>query len=105
MHRVVEKDGIYPIRLGPDKLGVGGNQPLGETMSSLVTVLAAKSQEVLHTKGAEVEEKHYMVDDAKRRARYLLTEDYRITSESSEKLGYSEVWLCGNCVVCYFGRG
>lgn len=68
-------------------------------------VLAAKDIETLENRGADVEEKHCETGvEARRRARYLLTEEYRVNSESSERLGYSRVLANGTCVADYFAR-
>jgi hypothetical protein len=71
-------------------------------MEKQIIVLAAGSQERLDSNGADVEEKHCeTLTEAKRRARYLLTEEYRIASECSERLGYARVLVNGKCIADY----
>jgi hypothetical protein len=72
-------------------------------MEKEIVILAAKSQDELE-KGADVEERNCLtVAEAKRRAKYFLTEEYRVASESSERLGYSQVLVNNECVADYFG--
>jgi hypothetical protein len=63
-----------------------------------ITVLAAASLDALEAHGADVEDVHFeTVAEAKRRARYLLTEAYRAASESGARLGYARVLVDGEC--------
>lgn len=75
-------------------------------MSKLTyTVLAARDIETLESRGADVEETHCETGvEARRRARYLLTEEYRIASECSERMGYSRVVANGECIADYFAK-
>lgn len=69
-----------------------------------ITILAASSHDALQAKGADVEEKHCeTLAEARKRAKYLLSEEYRIRSEASERLGYSQVVVNGECISDYFG--
>ncbi len=68
-------------------------------------VLAARDIETLESRGADVEEKHCETGvEARRRARYLLTEEYRIASECSERMGYARVLRDGETVADFFGK-
>ncbi len=68
-----------------------------------ITVLAARSIDALEAKGADVEELHYeTLVEARKRAKYLLTDTYRQRSEASERLGYSRVILNGEVINDYF---
>ncbi len=70
------------------------------TTEPTITVLAAASRDALDSRGADVEELHCeTVAQARKRARYLLSEEYRIASECSERLGYSRVLVNGICVT------
>lgn len=72
-------------------------------MEKQITILAARSQDELETKGADVEDVHFeTVAKAKARAKYLLTDEYRIVCEASEPLGYSKVLVNGECVADFF---
>lgn len=74
-------------------------------MQKRITVLAATTIDTLESIGADVEDTHFeTVQSAIRRARYLLTEDYRIASESSQCLGYSRVVVNDKCVADFFGK-
>jgi hypothetical protein len=65
-------------------------------MEKQIKVLAARTQDELETKGADVEDVHFeTVAEAKKRAKYLLTEAFRHTSESSDRLGYSQMLVNG----------
>jgi hypothetical protein len=68
-----------------------------------ITILAAVSLGDLCDNGAAVEDRDFdTLGDAKRRARYLLTEEYRRITESAECLGYAQVLVDGECVADYF---
>jgi hypothetical protein len=71
----------------------------------VITVTAAKTQEALERDGAEFEHGPFeTVKEAKQRAKYYLTEEYRIASESSERLGYAQVLFDGECQYNFFAR-
>jgi hypothetical protein len=61
-------------------------------METQIKVLAARTQDETETKGADVEDAHFdMVAEAKKRAKYLLTEAFRLTGESADWLRFSQV--------------
>jgi hypothetical protein len=66
-----------------------------------ITVLAAESQDMLESHGASVEQLFDTIGEAKKRAKYYLTEDYMNVCESSTKLGYARVLVNGDCVADY----
>lgn len=74
-------------------------------MEKRIIVLAARTQDELDAKGADVEVRngYDTIAEAKKRAKYFLTEEYRLVSEASERLGYSQVLVNGECVADYFG--
>ena len=73
-------------------------------MEKQITVLAARTQDELETKGSDLENVHFeTIAEAKKSTKYLLTEAFRLTSESSDRLGYSQVLGNGECVADYFG--
>lgn len=74
-------------------------------MKRTIAVLAAESQTVLEHSGAAVSFEFDTIREAKERAKYYLTEEYRVRSEASERLGYSQVVVDGECVADYFGKG
>ncbi|MGB8030131.1 MAG: hypothetical protein WCF30_10745 [Terracidiphilus sp.] len=64
-----------------------------------INVLAARTQDELEIKGADVEDVHFeTIAEAKKRAKYLLTEAFLLTSESSDRLGYSQALVNGERV-------
>jgi len=70
-----------------------------------ITVLAAADIDTLERMGADVEDRYFeTLAAAKRRARYLLTKEYRVNSESSTRLGYSRVLVDGECIADFFGK-
>jgi uncharacterized protein (DUF169 family) len=70
-----------------------------------ITVLAATTQESLERSGADVEQTHCeTIAEAKRRARYYLTDDYRIACESTVLLGYAQVLVNGKCHSDFFSE-
>jgi len=74
-------------------------------MEKQITVVAAADQDSLEFNGADVAENSETVGAAKQRARYLLTEEYRLITESSARLGYAQVLVNGKCVADFFGKG
>ena len=65
-------------------------------MEKQIKVLAARTQDETETKGTDVEDVHFdMVAEAKKRAKYLLTEAFRLTSEASDWLRFSQVPVNG----------
>ncbi len=74
-------------------------------MTKQITVLAAKDVDTLYNRGADVEDAHCeTIAEARRRAQYLLTEEYRIASECSCRLGYSRVVVNGAIIADYFRK-
>ena len=68
-----------------------------------IVVLAARDQDTLERSGADVESDYFTnLVDAKRYARYVLTEQYQRVCEASERIGYAQVLVNGNCVYDVF---
>ena len=73
-------------------------------MEKQITVLAAVDFDSLETKGADMEDTYCQtVAEAKKRARYFLTEEFMNRSESTVMLSYAQVKVNGICVADYFG--
>jgi len=72
-------------------------------MAKVIKVLAAKTQDALLNDGAEVEMIFDTVKEAKTHANYYTSEAFRIVSEASDRLGYSQVLVNGECVYDHFG--
>jgi len=70
--------------------------------NKVIKVLAAGSQSEVLNSQCDIEEEHETVAEAKRRARYVLTEEYRRNCESTSRLGYSQVLVNGDVVADYF---
>lgn len=74
-------------------------------MTKRITILAAVNQEQLEHNGCDVEDTHCQtIAEAKKRAKYYLTEEYMHTSESTTMLGYAQVLVDGSCVADYFAK-
>lgn len=72
----------------------------------VIKVLAAESREAFERLGAVVVLDHFQtLRQARERARHLLTEDYRLTCEASERLGYAQVLVNEECEYDFFGEG
>jgi hypothetical protein len=57
-----------------------------------------------YERGWDAEEMHLeTIKDAKARAKYLLTDEYRNVCEASERLMYSQVVVNGEVMHDYFG--
>lgn len=69
----------------------------------LITVRACRNSDD-YERGWDAEETHIdTVKEAKARAKYFLTEQYRNASEASERLAYSQVVVNGEVLYDYFG--
>jgi hypothetical protein len=73
-------------------------------MKNQIMVLAATTQEQLENHGCDVEQECETMAEAKRRAKYYLTEEYMHRSESSTMLGYAEIRVNGRCEYDFFGK-
>ena len=68
----------------------------GIEMEKQITVLAATSQKDLENNGADMEDTQCLtILDAKRRARYFLTDEFMNRSESTVQLHYAQVLVDG----------
>ncbi len=70
-----------------------------------ITVLAAVSQEQLENDGCDVEQECETIAQAKKRAKYYLTEEYMHSAESTTMLGYAVVKVDGVIEYDFFGKG
>jgi hypothetical protein len=83
----------------------GGKTQEGEKMKMRYLVQAADSQDALESLGSNVEFEFDTLKEAKSRARYYLTEDYRRVCEAADVLGYSRVMNAdGQCVADFFRK-
>jgi hypothetical protein len=74
-------------------------------MTKKIEVLAAENQEDLENLGANYYSDHCdTIKEAKILAKRYLTEEYRISAESSVKMGYSQVLVNGECLYDFFGK-
>ncbi len=69
-----------------------------------IVVLAATSQYALEQKGADVDEICDTIAQAKKRAKYFLTEEFMNACETTTRLSYSQVLVNGECLYDFFGR-
>ena len=72
-------------------------------MEKRITVLTATSQDTVDTDSFEIE--CQTIAEAKKRAKYHLTEDYMNMCEMSAPYGYSQVLVNGVCEYDFFGKG
>lgn len=69
-----------------------------------IVVAVAEDIDSFEKYGPRFEETHCeTISEAKKRAKYLLTEDYRLVIEASSRLGYAQVVVDGECHSDYFG--
>lgn len=74
-------------------------------MEKQIVVLAAVSQDQLENDGCDVEQECETIAEAKKRAKYYLTEEYMNMAESTTRLGYAQVKVNGVVEYDYFGKG
>lgn len=73
-------------------------------MKKQIVVIAAVSQEQLENDGCDVEQECETVAEAKKRAKYYLTEEYMFSSESTTLLRYAQVKVNGEVRHDFFGK-
>lgn len=69
-----------------------------------ITVLAAVSQQQLEKNGCAVDQECETIAQAKKRAKYYLTEEYMNACESTTMLQYSQVRVNDDVVYDFFGK-
>lgn len=74
-------------------------------MRKRIVALAAENQDQLENNGCAVDQECETIAEAKKRAKYYLTEDYMNSCESTTMLGYSQVKVNGVVEYDYFGKG
>jgi len=70
----------------------------------IITVVAAPSQERLENDGSWVDQECETIAEAKKRAKYYLTEEHMHSAESTTMLGYAQVRVNGVCEYDFFGK-
>lgn len=75
------------------------------SMEKQIVVLAAESQEQMENLGCAVDQECETIAQAKKRAKYYLTEEYMNSCESTTMLGYAQVKVNGVVEYDYFGKG
>ncbi len=63
-----------------------------------IKVLAARTQQQVLDGQCDVVNEFDTIGEAKKRAKYYLTDEYQRQSEASSPLGYAQVVVNGNCV-------
>jgi len=74
-------------------------------MEKQIVVLAAVSQEQLKNNGCDVDQECKTIAEAKKRAKYYLTEEYMNSCESTTMLRYAQVKVNGVVEYDFFGKG
>lgn len=74
-------------------------------MEKRIVVVAAVSQEQLENDGCDVDQECETISQAKKRAKYYLTEEYMNSCESTVMLGYAQVKVNGVVEYDFFGKG
>ena len=69
-----------------------------------ITVVAAVSQERLENDGCDVYQECETIAEAKKRAKYYLTEEHMNACESTTMLGYAQVKVNGVVKYDFFGK-
>lgn len=72
-------------------------------MQKRIVVVAAVSQDRLENDGCDVDQECETIAEAKKRAKYYLTEEYMKSCESTTMLGYAQVLVDGKCEHDFFG--
>lgn len=69
-----------------------------------IEVLAAVRQDLLDSRGADVDQTFDTIGEAKRKAKYYLTEEFMRSCETTIRMGYSQVVVNGECLYDFFAR-
>lgn len=69
-----------------------------------IVVVAAVSRQQLENDGCDVDQECETIAEAKRRAKYYLTEEYMNVCESTTRLGYSQVKVDGVVEYDFFAK-
>ncbi len=72
--------------------------------AKIIRVLAGSNQTSVLDHQCDIEEERETLADANRRARYVLTEEYRRNCEATTRLGYAQVLVNGVVVADYFAK-
>lgn len=67
-----------------------------------ITVKAARTQTDVDNGQCDVVLTFDTLKEARKHAQYYVSEAFRVSSEASERLGYSAVYVDGECVSDYF---
>lgn len=70
-----------------------------------IEVRAAKTQSQVIDHQCDIVDSFDTIAEAKKRAKYYLTDDYQQRIESSEPMRYAQVVVNGECVEDYFRKG
>ena len=70
-----------------------------------IVVVAAVSQQQLENDGCDVDQECETIAQAKRRAKYYLTEEYMDACESTTLLGYAQIKVNGVVEYDFFRNG
>lgn len=73
-------------------------------MTKQITVLAAVSKQQLDSSGCDAECVCETIGEAKRRAKYYLSEEYMRACESTVMLNYAEIRVNGKVEYDFYGR-
>jgi hypothetical protein len=71
----------------------------------IIIVLAGVNQNQLENDGCDVEQECETIAQAKKRAKYYLTEEYMNSCESTTMLEYAQVKVNGVVEYDFFGKG
>lgn len=69
-----------------------------------ILVVAALNQDRLENDGCDVDQECDTIAEAKKRAKYYLTEEYMNSCESTVMLGYAQVKVNGVVEYDFFGK-
>lgn len=75
-----------------------------KTTSKTIEVRAAHSQAQVLDHQCDIVDEFDTIAEAKRKAKYYLTDEYQRVIESSEPMRYSQVMVNGECVADYFRK-
>lgn len=70
-----------------------------------IEVRASKTQSQVLNHQCDIVDSFDTISEAKKRAKYYLSDDYQRVIESSEPIRYAQVVVDGQCVADYFRKG
>lgn len=85
-------------------VGTAAAYNYGVNAYSRIEIEAAFNQEAVQDGQCVVVESCDTIKEAKARVKYILSDDFRRSSELTNRIGYARIMADGECLYDYFGK-